>query len=594
MYKDAIDLLKSQGHIPRFNKTVAEGIGYSQAKDGIAKILDRRFHRELTPEEGAAPLPAGFQYKGYRVMDPHEVLQWQLEHNKTSRGRRGRPSGVDVARSDYYMVEFLFQLPPDANGRVEIFKRPMFVQFIRRGGIFSVRGTDYHTAPVYHTQGICYLDKELFVNFNFTRKVHFSESKKPTPVFVQGIKTNVTIPVSNNLYSATPKDGGRKLRPTPLPLWLFAQYGFTEAIKKFTGVPVTLMHHSAAELLDTKHYAIIRSGSDNDRKNINHVVVIPTQHLPSLETGRVWTQEENHLITLCSAFFDAAHFFSTNCKRSGVYLLLKHGGEDTEEDIRETNSADMWRVILGKCLLGIEADGFEVVKRTDRHLKEMLRYVCPRFRGELQVKDPDVPDDMDTFGFIDYVIRVTLERRGKRHNDVASLYGKRLTVVDYLLLGKNGFSTALSHLRWRLEALAESIETGEQQIDVSYAIRKLLNEWIKVGLLQGLESTHGELSTFSCATESMVAGISTHAIDQTETAKSSSKSKINLDSRKNHVHVSFCEVGSVIYMPKSTPFGYGILSQYLKLNQKYVIVRNKEVAPILDEAQADLDRIGGN
>ena len=594
MYENAIDILEEAGDIPKMTRVVAEGIGYAQAHDGIERTLDRILHRELTQDSTASRIPKGFYYVGFRVLSPLEMFQWQQEKNKGSRNNnRGRPRGIDVARSDYHMVEFKFNLPVTPHGEVPVRRIPMFVPFLRRGSLMSVRGTEYHAAAVYHTPGICLMDDGLFVNFNFTRKVTFKDNNKMTSLIIQGKPNVFKMPATDDFYKGSLPDGGRKYRPTPIPLWLFARYGFCDAIKRYTGVDVTILTEDDARLLDTEHYVIIRSGQEKTKVHIAYVLAIPKTDLPSTNTGFAWSKEETHLLTLCASFFDVAHFFASN-RSANVGYMLKSESVVPYEDIEELKHPDTWKIILGKCVLGIDGDGAELLKRIRHHLNEITRYICPRFRGELQVKDDTVSDDMDIYDFLYYATVQLNVRRNRKVDDIASLYGKRLTVVDYLLLGKDGFTSAVSHLRWKLEGLVKDLSDEEaQSIDFTGKITGFLNKFMSVGLLQGLESTHGEVSTFSCSTESMVLGISTHAIDQTETSKRSSRASVNLDDKKFHVNPSFMEIGSITYLPKSTPFGYGLTGAYVKLSPKYVTMRKKHLRHILDPAGVDLAKIGG-
>ena len=593
-YEHAIDMLEDAGEIPKMNKVVVEGIGHAQGKDGIAKIIDRRLRADLSPSDSNSLLPKGFTYAGYRVLSPLEMSQWQIEKNKGSRGgARGRPRGIDVARSTYYMIELNFELPKTPLGETPTRKAVMFVPYIRRGGFMWVRGTEYHTSAVYHTPGLCMMEKGLFANFNFSRRANFKDNVRHSHVYVQGRANAFKIPSTEDFYKGNLNDGGRKLKPTPLPLWLFARYGFTEAIRRYTGVNVAVLTEDVARTLDTDHYVIIRSANEKVNKHIAYVLAVPKKDLPSTKTGFVWTREETNLLTLCVSFFDAANFFAAN-RTSEVGYLLKSDTINPEDDIRELDDPDVWKIILGKCVLGINGDPAEILKRIRHHLNESLRYICPRFRGELQGNDPDIEDDFDIFDFLYYTTTKLNERRNRRASDIASLYGKRLTVVDYLLLGKDGFTSAVSHLRWKLEGLVKDTTPEElAQTDLTGKITNFINTYMSVGLLQGLESTHGEVSTYSCATESLVLGVSTHAIDQTETSKRSARASVNLDDRKNHIHVSFMEAASIMYLPKSGPFGPSILSPYVKLSPKYIIMEKPHLKPILEPAAADLAKIGG-
>ncbi|EDE1670835.1 hypothetical protein BZX16_24445, partial [Salmonella enterica subsp. enterica serovar Enteritidis] len=47
MFKDAIRKLKEDGKIVPFNRAIAEGVGYTQAKDGIHERVQIILKREL-------------------------------------------------------------------------------------------------------------------------------------------------------------------------------------------------------------------------------------------------------------------------------------------------------------------------------------------------------------------------------------------------------------------------------------------------------------------------------------------------------------------------------------------------------------------
>lgn len=603
MYADAIRLLAETGTIPKMNKVVAEGIAYAQGRNGIEKTLDRIMRRELVADANNPELPDGFKYLGYRVLSPLEMFLWQTAKGpkKTTVRRRG-PIGIDVARSDYYMTEAEFSIPTLPGAAPNIERRCMFVPYIRRGGFMSVRGTEYRVSQVYHTPGLCMLSDGVFVNFNFTRKVKFSIKPKAVDMYVQGKIVHFSLPSSEDLARGSKSsrgrsalDSGRKNSPCVLPLWLFAKYGFTGAIKRYTGVSVQIMTHQDALHIDTDLYVVLRSGDPKCKGYIPYVLIVPKAALPSVDTAQIWTPEENYLLSMCAAFYDAAHFFASN-RSSNIGYFMNHDYTQTDDEIAMLDWCDTWKIVLGKCVWGVMASEIEVYKYVRKHLVECIRYVCPRFRGELQSIDPDIPDSMDTFDFLYYVHKTLLDRRNKRDDDIANLYGKRLTAIDYLLMGRDGFSYSVSSLRWKLEALAKRDEQGNvipDFTDNSGKINRILNQSIKVGLLQKLESTHGEVSTYSCSTESLVLGISTHAIDQTETSKKSDKSKVNLDNKKYHIHASFLEVGSVVFLPKSSPFGYGISNPYQKLSSTYITKPNPKFIEEMAVIDADLSKRGG-
>src|SRR5699024_8919248 len=84
-----------------------------------------------------------------------------------------------------------------------------------------------------------------------------------------------------------------------------------------------------------------------------------------------------------------------------------------------------------------------------KHYTECDRYVNSTFRAELKMTDPDIPDDMDMFDFFWYATKLMVRTRLTKQGDIPSMYGKRLTVTDYLLLGDRGFTPTVAAIRFQ-------------------------------------------------------------------------------------------------------------------------------------------------
>ncbi|EAB9069151.1 hypothetical protein D7N22_24500, partial [Salmonella enterica subsp. enterica] len=166
MFKDAIRKLKEDGKIVPFNRAIAEGVGYTQAKDGIHERVQIILKRELDYHPVDNPrVPEGLAVLGVRLMSPFETFIYKLSRSESSRMDRRR-GVMSIANTDAYMVMSTFRIPGDSRP----ISRPINLPFIRRGGLMNYYGTTYHVAPVIHQPGICREHGGVFVNFDFKRK----------------------------------------------------------------------------------------------------------------------------------------------------------------------------------------------------------------------------------------------------------------------------------------------------------------------------------------------------------------------------------------------------------------------------------------
>lgn len=590
MFIDAIKHLSEIGRIPKFNPHIAEGVGYVQAKDGVLRKVDSVLNRELSHSPENPKLPVGFTYVESRILSPLEGYISALLRKPPRKKAGSSRNIVNISRTDEFLASLKFQLP---DGR-EVY-RQMYIPFIRRGGFMYSWGTEYHCGAVIHTQGISREGKSLFVNFDFTRKVKFMDCKDRVKLRVNGIAEDVTIPGSSSMYGA--KEGkGHDPGPKPLPYWLFARYGFKNAIKKYCGVDVEIIPSFFAPNIDTSKKIVITSGDKSKAQHCHYALVVDREVLPSYGK-RTWTRDEHVLFTMLASFFKAAHYYISKspmrCRRgqqiNGRSLFTYVDSENWEYDVENLDSPDSWMIILGRSYIGGLQDDTEVYTRVATHLIECERYLNKQFRSELFQSDPEIDLEMNTFDFLFYVVGKMVDEDSSNVKDISSMYNKRLTIVDYMLLGKFGFNATVSLIRWKIES-ANMNSTG----DISSEILTQLNRRLGCGLIRKTENNTAAISTYSATTESLVLAVSTSARDQTETdPRGGKKRACNLNDRTKHLSISHFECGSGIYIPKSGPFRYSILNPYVLTTNKLVMVRNPELQALVKPAEEDILQIGG-
>jgi hypothetical protein len=365
-------------------------------------------------------------------------------------------------------------------------------------------------------------------------------------------------------------------------------------VKRCTGADVKIWPAYRVKELDLDKQVVISSGEPQLAKNIQYVLVTDKENFPNIDRSR-WDQSEHLLLVTCAAFYKAAHYYAgkqsaRSPQRTTLTPLFTRINEfDEADDLANLDSPEIWKEILGRSIQGTKPSDVDLLRSMNSHFMECERYVNNTFRAELMVTDPDIDPDIDMFDFLYYTTKLMVRTRLTKQDDIPSMYGKRLTVVDYLLLGQTGFTSTISFIRWRLSQLENrSAETCHE------TIRDELNKKIVPNLVCRGITSNGAINFFNASTESMVLAVSTHAIGQTETDnKRSKKGKtVNLNDRTKHASASHLELGNVYYIPKSAPFKSNILNPYMTTNRNLVMLRNPALDPIIREAEADIAQIG--
>lgn len=584
MYKDAIKRLAETGQIAKYNPAVAEGIGYSQAGDGIHNRIHTILNRELNYHPISNPrLPKELKYCGFRFLSPFESYIYKI--NRTG-GRGRKKTMVPIAKTDTYMISVKFTIPGG-----ERVTRPLNVPFIRRGSLMYSWGSCYHVATVIHQPGICRETDGYFVNFDFTRKVNFKFCGHTVKMFVNGRLQELFIPGVKNLYSGK-SSTGHDTDGKPLSYWVFGRHGFSNAVKRYTGASVEIRHVDDIATADHDKYVVLQSGDYKYGRNIRYCLFVDKASLPSADKNE-WTQKEHVLLVMLAAFFKAASYYAshqTNRDESKNLppLFTKHDEFQEDGDILNLDSADCWKEILGRSISGTVPSDFEILRRTESHFLECERYISSQFRGELMLNDDNITQDFDMFDFMFYITDLMTRTRLQRIDDIPSLYNKRLTVTDYLLMTQFGFTSTVSNLRWEFEGY-EAKDRGSRSENFRTSLQRQLSTSVVTKGITKLPF----VTYFNASSESMVLTCSTHAVSQTETDPERRKAKtVNLNDRTKHGSASHIELGGIYYIPKSSPFKYGVLNPYMRLDKKFTMVRNPKLAKVIEEAETDIAQIG--
>jgi hypothetical protein len=116
----------------------------------------------------------------------------------------------------------------------------------------------------------------------------------------------------------------------------------------------------------------------------------------------------------------------------------------------------------------------------------------------------------------------------------------------------------------------------------------MLDRAFNVRLIHRIVKDHGEITSTGYSGDCMAFKITNQVVPQQNSTRSKGgrggdRGSISDPSRQ--LHVSVAEVGSYSGMSKSDPSGRSRLNLCVRLNDKFVIVRDPGLRPLLDEVQ---------
>lgn len=138
-----------QEQMPKFNRALAEGYAVKQIESNEIYIDKVWRQVELS-------FPPNLKYLGYRRPTPQEEFRVVSSFGKQNRRM------YDVARSDVYLVQFMFAL----NG--EPLKDVMYIYlpYVTQGGIMTIKNSKYVISPVIADVALSVCSDSVFIMMN--------------------------------------------------------------------------------------------------------------------------------------------------------------------------------------------------------------------------------------------------------------------------------------------------------------------------------------------------------------------------------------------------------------------------------------------
>lgn len=219
----------------------------------------------------------------------------------------------------------------------------------------------------------------------------------------------------------------------------------------------------------------------------------------------------------------------------------------------------------------------KLLNQIDAHMESLDTYVDTNVRDLLQEDNVFVDDLYELFHHINETFTA---RIAESASQIASMYGKRLTILRYVL---SDLTNAIFYVVFALRKAAKK-EINKR------VIQDIMRVFLKPGLALGINNQHVEVGSVSSPSDCMAFKITSNLILQTDIGSGNAPSKnVTIDSSKV-LHSSILEVGQIANLPKTEPTGRKRVNPYVNLDSTWTVLRNPEFFEFLDQMQLAITR----
>lgn len=527
--------------IPPINPDIANGIATIQVRTAESYI-----DRDL--RACSEQLPEGIRYENFTRCTPME--EYKFLHQKKEKNY------VELSRSDMYMIDTHWSF----HGK-PMESRQMYMPFVGEAGIMHIRGTPYALNPVIGDVAVSVTRGGLFAWLGLT-KVQFYRMNYH--VFIDG-KTQGGSVAHSNLYhrstkSKAAKVGKNSLRST-LVHYMLCRMGLTEMFTKHFGCSAVVIGDK-----DEVNY---------DRLDKDQWLICSSAGLGGHLRRPEWYESSRLCIALPRNEITADMIDAV----IGVYYVV-----DTFPDQavpRYVETPHMWQRLMGRIIFGDAMLETERMLLLREHLISIDGYVNYQSRRTLHQGGIMVDNIHEFFAWVVRELPVLI---ASAPTEVASLYGKRLMIVRYLL---KDISRSIYLLMFRLRAQYNKKGRLSEK-EVRDAMRKgLLRDRITV-----VNVGHAEVTTVSSPGDNKIFKITSTAVLQENTDSPKGKGGGgSLNDPSKFIHTSVIEFCSYCAMGKNEPTGRGKLGTHPITSERGDLQPNPKYRNLMEHTQLLLTRL---
>lgn len=518
--------------IPDFNPRIARNLSVEFMED-VENYITRIF------QSSQQDYPPDLRFLRIERVDPRTDFERSKYKDK-----------YDITRSDVYMVKVIFEfkgveLPPFYTN----------LPYVRKGGIITIKGSNYLVSPVMIDEGLSVGPNSIFIHVN---KAKITFSRIHYAMRTDGKRFNGHVIYSDIYNGKPPSDVSKKsLRFTHrmhslVAQYLFAMHGLTGAFKEYLNADVKV----GFEEINTENYPadewiICESlGSNPGNLTIKYFKPHGVKIAIRISDWGIATQ------TLALSVF---------------YILDHHYDRVKNEDIEDPN---FWRLILGLTLRPEERNEVACMNSALRNLESLGSHLDPQVKQSLSTIGIEVDD---IYGLFVEIIKTYTYRIVQSSHELSTMYGKRLTLLRYLL---ETITSKIFKLGYNLQARKN--DTNLREGDVIKNIKQHLNPKD----IKNINYNHPEIESVNTPTDNMLPRLATRVCQQNRLISSKTTDIFTDDMI---LDASIGEAGNLT-CTSGDKTGRSRLNPWVQISDDGTIIQNPELLDITTRAQRNINR----
>lgn len=502
-------------------------------------------HIDSVFRAAAKGFPRGLTYVGWERCTPQEEYD---ENTKTKNNRRV----YDVARSDIYMVKYLFQFQ-DSTGKVhDLPPRYLYLPYVSDAGTLYLGGSRFNISPILSDRVISVGTDNIFVRLLRDRLTFESQS-----VHYMEDGRRETVQMAHSLiYHKNSKH--KKIQPTvravtSLVHYLLCKYGFEDAFLKFA------------------HTKPVIGGPEINSNTYpeNEWVICHSTGMRPKGVGKSYWERSPLRVAVKRSEMTAM----VRNMLGGFFYVVDHFPQRVEPQY--VNNRNMWMILMGEILWSGAINHGKLRDDVADHISSLDEYLDALVVSKL--KDLQLSEEIhDIYQLFALIIRNFNDWVISANDTVASMYDKEFSILYYVL---QEITFAIFKLYFKLKAASKKELTVKE-------ITATMNLTLRTGLIYSITKGHGEVSTIAVPGDNKAFKITSLLVPQGNSNKlSGKKDRANLNDPAKRLHSSIAEVGGYVNLPKSAPDGRARINPCVQFDAKMVVVRNPARKELLASVQ---------
>ena len=528
--------------IPKMNERVTRGLAYYQVPDAPVWV-------EQVIRCAAPGFPEGFRFERLERCTPAEAYAY-------ASAKRGNKQKFEFSKSDVYLTRLIFSWEGE-----ELRPAHLYLPYVREGGLITIMGSSFCISPVLSDKAISVGSEYLFIPMNRDR-LNFKRKRHPFTRGVERIMGNV---VWSNVYHASKKTPAEK--PTTrqvmnldasLVHYLFCKYGLTHSFQKYA--------HARVEVGFVEDMTLDKYPEDIwylcSTSGVRPYKVRDPYYAPTRVMLAVRKSEYNETVeNMIASFFYVADHFPTQ--------MMPEYMDDTR----------LWKVVLGHVIYSSDEAVGKLLNKIDAHIASLDDYVDGMIRNTLLSVGVYVDNIYDLFAHINESFT---RRMMESSQSMASMYGKRLMIMRYLLIDIN---KAVFGMMYSLQNISKKKPLNKQEIT------KHINSYLSPTLIQQINYNHPEVTSIMTPGDCMAFKLTANIVLQGSNGGSGKggNSRVVLDATRL-LDVSYAEVGQYNILPGGEPTGRNRISPYVHVDEEWTVIHNPDLKELTARTEERIRR----